>query len=169
MDMRSRPVLGLFLFLALGIAGCDEPPADDASEPVGQPDEGAAEDLSPEQDEVRSTVHAFHEALSEGDRERVLDLLDPDALIYEAGVPETVEEYRAEHLDIDIEFAEAVSRHIITERVELLRDDAALYMAETHAEGTFRGNDVNSAGVETMVLQEGDDGWRILHVHWSSR
>ena len=35
--------------------------------------------------------------------------------------------------------------------------------------GQMGEREINSQGTETMVLRRSDDGWRIVHIHWSSR
>jgi len=47
--------------------------------------------------------------------------------------------------------------------------DAALALAWTRTTGTFGERQIDSNGVETMVLHRADGQWRIVHVHWSSR
>jgi hypothetical protein len=44
-----------------------------------------------------------------------------------------------------------------------------IYTARTHTMGRIGDRDVDSNGVETMVLVHTPDGWRIRHIHWSSR
>jgi ketosteroid isomerase-like protein len=42
-----------------------------------------------------------------------------------------------------------------------------LTLSETS--GTFRGKEVSSRNAETLFLEKRADGWRIVHIHWSSR
>lgn len=39
----------------------------------------------------------------------------------------------------------------------------------TKTAGTFRDKIINARGVETMLLRRTEHGWRIAHIHWSSR
>jgi ketosteroid isomerase-like protein len=119
-------------------------------------------------DGVRETVAAFHAALADGDPDAALDLLDPDVRVYEQGHPETLEEYRAGHLEMDMAFAQEVEREVVRDEVVEVHG-GALYLAETRSRGTFQGREVDSSGVETAFLLETPDGWRIRHFHWSSR
>jgi ketosteroid isomerase-like protein len=119
-------------------------------------------------DAARSVVEDFHRALAEADSARVLDLLHPDAIIYEAGHAETVEEYRAGHLAADIRFAAASEREVLDERTVVM-GDAVIYLSESHVSGTVGEREIDSRGVETMVLVPDGDGWRIRHIHWSNR
>jgi len=117
---------------------------------------------------ARSVVEDFHRALVEADSGRVLALLHPDAIIYEAGHAETVEEYRAGHLAADIRFAAASEREVLDEQSVVL-GDAVVYLSESHVRGTIGEREIDSRGVETMVLVRDADGWRIRHIHWSNR
>lgn len=118
--------------------------------------------------EVRSVVESYGRALASGDSLAALALLHEDVAIYEGGHAETREEYRSGHLRSDIAFASAVKRTVIRDDV-LITGNAALYTSEYSAAGRFRNRDIDSHGTETMVLLRTDDGWKIRHIHWSSR
>lgn len=117
---------------------------------------------------VRATVHAFHAALAAGDSTTALGHLAPDVVIHESGRSETLDEYRSGHLRADVAFAAAVRREVTDEAVATW-GDAALYTARSRATGRWRERDVDAQGVETVVLVRTPEGWRIRHVHWSSR
>lgn len=124
--------------------------------------------VGPQEREVRVVVESYGRALASGDSLTALELLHPDVIIYEAGHAETYEEYRSGHLRSDIAFAAAVPRTTSTDQV-LLSGDVALYTSEYNAKGRFRNRDIDSHGTETMVLVRTADGWKIRHIHWSSR
>jgi hypothetical protein len=42
-------------------------------------------------------------------------------------------------------------------------------MTEGRTTGRFNDRAVDRLTAETMVLTRGTDGWRIRHIHWSSR
>ncbi|MFW6193709.1 MAG: hypothetical protein ACOC83_09515 [Gemmatimonadota bacterium] len=67
-----------------------------------------------------------------------------------------------------MEFSAAVEREILDDQV-FGGGGRAVYLAEYRMAGTFRGEDVEAHGTETMVLLRTADGWRIRHIHWSSR
>ena len=117
---------------------------------------------------VLDIVHAYHAALAAGDSAAAVGLLHPEVVIFESGHAETLDEYRGGHLPADIRFAAATQRALTTERVAL-SGDFALYTAGSHTTGQVRGRDIDARGVETMVLVRTPDGWRIRHIHWSSR
>lgn len=118
--------------------------------------------------EVRDVVESFGRALASGDSLAALELLHADVVIHESGHAETREEYRSGHLRSDIAFAAAVPRTTVSDHV-LLSGDVALYTSEYTAKGRFRSRDIDSVGTETMVLLRTADGWKIRHIHWSSR
>ena len=108
------------------------------------------------------------DALAAGDSTAALSQLHPDLVIYEAGHAESLAEYRAGHLAADMEFAAAVETTVLEQGV-IVRPDMALWVSESESKGEFRGQAIDSHGTETIVLLPTDAGWKILHVHWSSR
>lgn len=116
---------------------------------------------------VARTVERFHQALAAGDSSGALVLLAPDVVIQESGGEETRAEYRAHHLQADIEFARAVRSRQGPIRVRV-RGDAAWASSTTTTVGEFRGRAIDSAGAELMVLTRERGGWRIAAIHWSS-
>jgi ketosteroid isomerase-like protein len=127
-----------------------------------------AEDASPDATSVREVVHAFHDALAAGDSTGAVALLHPDVRVYESGHAETLSEYRSGHLAADIEFAGGTDREVLGDHVSG-GAGWALYLSEYRMEGSFRDREIETRGTETMLLLETGDGWRIRHIHWSSR
>lgn len=123
---------------------------------------------SARQAEVRSVVQQFHAALAATDSTTALDQLHPAVVVYESGHAETLSQYQSGHLTSDMAFAAAMQREIANESVTLW-GDVALYNAETHSSGTWRDREIDAHGAETIVLVRTSDGWRIRHIHWSSR
>ena len=114
-------------------------------------------------------MDAFHAALSAGDSVTALGFLSPDVVIFESGGAEmSREEYRSHHLGADIEFSLSTSREI-TERSVEAGTDVAVVLTRSTTKGTFRDRDIDSVGVETMIVVRTADGWMISHIHWSSR
>ena len=119
--------------------------------------------------EAAAAVDAFHAALARGDTSAAAALLAEDALIFESGgVEHGKAEYAAHHLPADAAFSKAVPTKVT--RRSVLADGLLAWVAsEGRAAGTYRGKAINSATTETMVLRRGESGWKIVHVHWSSR
>ena len=115
------------------------------------------------------TVTVFHEALASGDEEKVLEVLDPGVTIFESGGAElSRDEYAAHHLGADMEFSAATSRTIV-DQTEGEAGDAGWVLTRSETRGTFREKELDILGAETVLLRRGDHGWRIVHIHWSSR
>ncbi len=97
-----------------------------------------------------------------------LALLANDAMILESGHVETRDEYRANHLAADIEFARAVSSVRGPVRV-VIQSGVAWATSTTKTQGTYRGRTIDSQGAELMVVTREADRWKIRAIHWSSR
>ncbi|MGH8676157.1 MAG: YybH family protein [Burkholderiales bacterium] len=111
---------------------------------------------------------AYHEALARGDSVAALRLLAPDAVILESGARETLEKYRAHHLQQDIEFAKAVPSQRGPLQVTV-SGDVAWATSTSVIRGTYRNRPIDAAGAELMVLSRTATGWVIRAIHWSSR
>ena len=120
-------------------------------------------------DEAAAAVDAFHAALRAGDRDAALALLDEDALIFEAGgVERSRAEYASHHLEADAAFAAATDA-TVSRRSGDAAGDVAWITSEGRTTGQFNGRPVDRITTETMLLRRYADGWRIQHIHWSSR
>lgn len=116
-----------------------------------------------------AVVDAFHAALKAGDTDGALALLAGDVMIFEEGGAERSRaEYASHHLGSDAAFAAAVEA-TMSRRSGWAEGDVAWIASEGRTTGTFNGRAVDRLSAETMVLKRGPDGWRIHHIHWSSR
>ena len=125
-------------------------------------------ETTPEESAIRAVVLGFKAALAGGDSTAAIGYLHPDLVVYEAGHAESLAEYRSGHLGADMEFAAAVATQPVEQGL-IVREDMALWVSEGESRGEFRGRQIESHGTETIVLIPTDAGWKILHVHWSSR
>ena len=57
----------------------------------------------------------------------------------------------------------------VTRRSGWADGDIAWIASEGRTTGQFNGRAVDRLTTETMVLKRHADGWRIHHIHWSSR
>lgn len=121
-----------------------------------------------DEEAVRAVVQGFKAALAAGDSVAAIGYLHPDLVVYEGGDSESLTEYRAGHLAADMEFAAAVETTALEQGV-IVRPGMALWVSESESKGEFRGRAIDSQGTETIVLLPTGAGWKILHVHWSSR
>ena len=142
-----------------------------AASAAWQPAPAAAQPIAPVAAPVRQparVVDAFHTALNRGDTAAAAALLAGDALIFESGRAERSKaEYAAHHLAADAAFAKE-TRRTMTRRSGQATGNSAWIATETRTVGTFKTKSINSIGTETMLLRRGPEGWRIVHVHWSS-
>lgn len=118
---------------------------------------------------VVAVVDAFHAALGSGDADAVLALLAEDVMILEEGGAErSREEYAGHHLPADMTFAAATEAEV-TRRAAWIEGDTAWVLTEGRTSGQFNGRAIDRLTAETVILQRHADGWRIRHIHWSSR
>lgn len=125
--------------------------------------------VAPAAADAATAVDAFHAALKAGDTSGALAMMDPEVVIFEEGYAErSREEYAAHHLASDAAFA-AETQSVRTRRSGWAMGDAAWIVTEGRTTGAFNGRVTDRITTETMVLGRSAEGWRIRHIHWSSR
>jgi len=130
---------------------------------------GSAAVASPEMSEATQVVEAFHAALKADRTEAALALLAEDVMVLEEGGAErSRDEYAAHHLAADASFA-AVTEATVTRRAGWVDGAVAWITTEGRTTGLAGDRTIDRLTAETMVLTRGADGWRIHHIHWSSR
>ena len=116
-----------------------------------------------------AVVDNFHAALQQGDTAAALALLSDDVLIFEEGGAErSRSEYEASHLAADATFSAAVPA-VRTRRSGRAGSDLAWIASESRTTGTYHERAIDRIGTESMILRRTPAGWRIVHIHWSSR
>jgi ketosteroid isomerase-like protein len=153
--MKIRHLAGCVL-----LAGC-----------AGQQAANRSGDAAMAQDmrEVEEAIQGFESALRAGNFEAVAAWLDPNVLILESGGAErSREEYLASHARADAEFLKSVRG---TENASTLKIRSDLAWATKTSELHFDREGVPAVAdaAETMILRRGPDGWKIVHIHWSTR
>ena len=116
-----------------------------------------------------ASVEQFSAALQAGDLERAGSFLAEDVLILESGGTErSREEYLGGHARHDAAFLKTAHVQLLrrTARVE---GDLAWVGSESEVHATREGKPMTLLSTETMVLKRTAQGWRIVHIHWSSR
>lgn len=112
---------------------------------------------------------ALHAAISGGDANKVQALLDPNVLILEGGnVERSRAEYAAHHLASDLKFMQSVSYKLERQRGDTT-GNLAWVVSEARLTGVREGKPVDLVSTETLVLKKSNGGWKIVHIHWSSR
>jgi ketosteroid isomerase-like protein len=114
-------------------------------------------------------VDRFFAALSAGDLEVTGALLDPEVVILESGGAEhSAAEYLGGHAKADAEFLKG-AHYVVQRRIGRTSGDLAWIASESELHVEKDGKPATIASTETMVLRSGNDGWKIIHIHWSSR
>lgn len=142
-----------------------------ASRPQGHVGTGrfAGIDVSAAATDAAAIVDRFTAALSGGDLAEAAVELDPDALILENGGSErSAAEYLGGHGRSDAAFLRAAQRQLLR-RTARASGDLAWVASESELHVRKDGKPVTVLSTETMVLRRDDAGWRIVHIHWSSR
>ena len=123
-------------------------------------------------DEARAavaTVDRFFAALAAGDLERAGAELDPDLIVLESGGGEySAAEYLGGHAKHDAEFLKDTELALVR-RIARTSGDLAWVASEGELQAQNAGASATYATAETMVLRSTTGGWKIVHIHWSSR
>lgn len=127
------------------------------------------QNIATEAVEAVKVVDAFSMALKEAKFDAVLKLLDPKVLVLESGGSERSRD-------------EYMSSHAIADSLFLKKATSQLRYRQAHAEGNVawvatesglqteeNGKPVWLLSTETMLLKKTSAGWKIVHIHWSSR
>ena len=162
----------LLLAIALAVAPAlpfavraHEPAPPAASEVVPPATAAAAAATAP----AIAVVESFSIALKAGDFSKAGALLADDVLILESGGAEhSRQEYLSGHAKHDAAFLKD-AQIAIKQRVARIEGDLAWVGTESELRmTTLPGTTVTLMSTETMVLRRMRDGWRIVHIHWSS-
>ena len=126
-------------------------------------------DVPEEAQPAAATVDRFFAALSKGDLDRAGAELDPDVIILETGGAEhSAAEYLGGHARHDAEFLKDAHQQL-GRRTARRSGDLAWVASESELHVQDDGKPVTVVSTETMVLRSTEAGWKIVHIHWSSR
>lgn len=167
---------GWSLFAALALGAASLSPLRAAADAVGGPAarmHGSATVTAHADGEAAkaalAVVERFERALAGADRKAALDALAPDLVVFESGHAErSREEYAASHLDADIAFLKTAQTTRVSRRATAA-GDGAMVLSENQVRSESDGKTTNRISLETLLLRNTADGWRITHIHWSSR
>ena len=119
--------------------------------------------------DVLGTVTAFHEALCAGNSAAVEQLLAPDLIVMESGnIERSRAEYAEHHLPADLKFMRAM-KYTLQHQFGEAGADFAWVASEATLTGEYEDKPVNLVSMESLTLRKEQAGWRIVHIHWSSR
>ena len=149
--------------------GHGESDADHDHEVGDEHSDAAQVDVSDQAQAAAATADRFFAALSAGDLEAVAAELDPQVVILESGGGEhSAAEYLGHHAREDAEFLKTAKQRLLR-RSARVSGELAWVASESELEARHDGKPIRLLGTETMVLRASKAGWKIVHIHWSSR
>jgi len=111
----------------------------------------------------------FSDSLAAGDLKRAGAELAADVIILESGGAErSAAEYLGGHARHDAEFLKGAHRQLLR-RTARRSGDLVWVASESEIHAQKDGKPLIIASTETMVLRSTAAGWKIVHIHWSSR
>jgi ketosteroid isomerase-like protein len=123
--------------------------------------------FSGETSDAAQAVKTFHTALQQGNAAVARSSLADNVLIIEgSGVERSADEYAGHHMLSDMKFLAAVKGEVI-EHHTVVQGDVAYSVSRTKMLGEYKGKVIDYTSKETLVLVKNDQGWRIVHIHWS--
>ncbi len=129
-----------------------------------------AKERTNQEERVRDVIQSYRKALTDRDLDAMDGLFAADATVFENGKDEgSWKDYRAHHLGPELaglkEFRVGSSKPKVqvTGGVALVRDHFEFGVTTT----SDRSIELRAA--VTYVLELREEGWRIAHMHWSSR
>ncbi len=115
------------------------------------------------------TARTFAAALAKGDATTATSLLAEDVVIYESGGQESSRtEYTSHHLQLDILFLAGLKVQVVDQK-HAGAGDIAWVITRSRLTGSHKGKPVDLYSTETLVLKHSVQGWKIVHIHWSSQ
>lgn len=127
------------------------------------------QDIDPAAQEAVAVVDAFSAAIQGVRIAEASALLDPTVLVLESGGSErSRDQYLAEHAQADAEYMKD-ARQALRYRQARVVGDIAWVGSESIISHDKDGKPSSSFSTETMVLKKTTQGWKIVHIHWSSR
>jgi ketosteroid isomerase-like protein len=127
------------------------------------------QDIAPAAIGAVQVVDAFSAAIKAGKLDVAKGFLDPAVLILESGGAErSRDEYMSSHAPADAAFMKSAHQQILHRRAED-SGDSAWVATESLLQAKEHGKPLRLMSTETMVLKKSARGWKIVHIHWSSR
>ena len=169
MMLRTLSVTLALLLAAPAVSAHGKEKHDTAAFTPGRDTAKAMLHVAPEANEAISSIERFSAALSAGDVARAGAELDPGVLILESGgVERSRDEYLGGHAKSDAAFIKG-AQVTLKHRTAQASGDLAWVASESEIHATKDGRPLMISSTETMVVKRTAQGWRIVHIHWSSR
>ena len=127
------------------------------------------QNIAPAAVDAVKVVDAFSNAIKAAKIYEAAKLLDPQVLILESGSSErSRDEYLREHAIADAAFMQTAHQQLRYRQARAAGDLAWVGTESTIQTVQDKTNRV-ILSTETMVLRKTGQGWKIVHIHWSSR
>ncbi|MCQ4163652.1 nuclear transport factor 2 family protein [Tahibacter harae] len=136
---------------------------------AGRDTAGAMLTIAPAAAAAVAALERFSAALGQGELDRAAAELDPAVLILESGGAEhSREDYLGGHAKHDAEFLKTA--HVaLKRRTAQASGDLVWVGSESEIRASKDGKPLAISSSETAVLRKTAQGWKIVHIHWSSR
>ena len=149
----------------IGAAGTSRPAAVtklNAPAAGAQPNDAAA---------IETWLKAYDAAFNAKDLDKLATFYHPDVTIYEGGgINNGWIDYRDHHLGPELKSFENLEFGHTNTKVTMLPGGQSAYATSEYAIKAKMGDrQLDSGGIETLVLVKGGDAWKIRHSHTSSR
>lgn len=127
------------------------------------------QNITPEAADAVKVVDAFSAAIKAVKIDEAARLLDPKVLILESGSSErSRDEYLREHAIADAAFMQTAQQQLRYRQAQV--EGRIVWVGTESVLQTVKDNKpVTILSTETMVLKKTPQGWKIVHIHWSSR
>lgn len=127
------------------------------------------QDIDSAAQEAVAVVEAFSAAIKGVRIDDASALLDPSVLVLESGGSErSRDEYLSHHAKADAEYMKDARQQLRYRQARVV-GDIAWVSSESIISHDRDGKPTSSLSTETMVLRKTKQGWKIVHIHWSSR
>ena len=116
---------------------------------------------------AEAVAAAFHAALQNGDRARVLGLLAPEVTVNEGGEHQDRSTYAAGHLSEDIAFLKSATVHPRFVG-SMSMGNAAMVATRSEIHAAAEGKPLALLSTEILTMKDTAQGWLITRIEWSS-
>lgn len=120
---------------------------------------------------IEAWLKGYDEAFNAKDLEKLGTFYHPQVTIYEGGgIDNGWAAYRDGHLAPELKAFENLQFGHTNRQIQMLGDRTAYVISTYSLKAKMGERNIDSGGLETLVLVKGDDGaWKIRHSHTSSR
>ena len=131
----------------------------------------ASAQASSEQSAITAWLQGFDRAFVAKDLDKLASFYHPDVTIFEGGgVNNGWADYRDRHIGPELKGFDNLQFEHRNVVVHVLTGGTAAYVVSEYAlKARSNGRDVDSGGLETLVLLKDGGSWKIRHSHTSAR